>query len=405
MRSTYFFLLLVCIFSAGIYSCEPASKPVTPESLGFSSDSLQAAEVAMQAYIDSGDFAGISTLVMKQGHIIQRANFGYADMEDQLSMTDSTIFRIFSMTKPITAVALMTLYDEGKFQLDDKVADYIPEFGESKVHVEEDGQHKFVDQEPAMTIRHLLTHTSGISYGWTNSYVDSVYRSTGASGWDGVLADKMKILADLPLNFQPGSSYQYGLSIDVAGYLVEVLSGMPLDEYFQTKIFDPLGMDDSGFYVPEEDHGRFSAVYRFDDDGKLVAAGGRFGDAFKTPVTMFSGGGGLVSTVDDYLTFCRMLVNAGELNGARILTPETAKMIMTNQMPEGLEYEEGKGYGLAGSVQLADGEYSWGGAASTSFWIIPEQELIVMAYAQLMPADFGYANHFKKLVDNAVIQE
>ncbi len=305
------------------------------------------------------------------------------------------------MTKPITAVALMTLYDEGKFQLDDKVSEYIPEFEGAQVYNAE--TKSLEPQTEELTIRHLLTHTSGIPYGWDpKAYVDSLYRVRSAGTWDGTIGEKVKILAKIPLKSQPGTTYEYGLGIDVAGYLVEVLSGIPLDEYMKTKIFDPLNMDDTGFYVPEEKHNRLALVYSNMNDS--LTAPQNMNEVFKKPVTLFSGGGGLVSTVDDYLTFCKMLLNGGELNGTRILKEETVQMIMSDQLPQGAKYADNKGYGLAGEVNYETGEYGWAGAASTKFWIDPKNDMIVITAAQLMPGNYSYAGEFKEIVDRAVVK-
>ncbi|MCP4313940.1 MAG: beta-lactamase family protein, partial [Bacteroidetes bacterium] len=340
---------------------------------------------------------------MKDGKIVSREEYGFANLEEQQPFEENSIVRIFSMTKPVTAVALMTLFDEGKFQLDDKVSTYIPEFEDVMVYNPET---KSLDpQENELTIRHLLTHTSGIVYGWGQSYVDSLYRVTGVGGWDSAtIGDKVKILTGLPLKFQPGSAWEYGLSIDVAGYLVEVLSGTPLDEYFKAKIFDPLHMDDTGFYVPEEKHDRFTQVYSLDEDG-VLKPGGFMAEAFKKPAVLFSGGGGLVSTMDDYLAFCRMLLDGGTLNGVRILEESTVKLIMSDQLPATVSYGEGAGHGLAGQVDLESGEYSWGGAASTTFRIDPSTQMIVICYAQLMPSDNSYANAFNDIVKRSLIKE
>jgi CubicO group peptidase (beta-lactamase class C family) len=376
------------------------NKSVTPDSVGLSGDTLRLSTKKMQEYIDNGKLAGISVLVHKNGETVYRGNFGYANLNEKKPMSDSTIFRVFSMTKPITAVALMTLFDEGKFQLDDKVSKYIPEFKGAMVY---NSDTKIPEpQIEEMTIRHLLTHTSGLTYGWDQkAYVDSLYRATGASGWDGTIGEKVKILAALPLKYQPGTKWEYGLSIDVAGYLVEVLSGIPLDVYMKTKIFDPLKMNDTGFFVPEDKHSRFSGMNSIKSDS-LIEASGEMSEAFKKPVTLFSGGGGLVSTLNDYLTFCKMLLNNGELDGVRIITESAAKMIMTNQLPEGIIYAEKKGYGLAGEVNLETGVYGWAGAASTKFWIDPRNKMIAIFGTQLMPADFSYADQFYKIVNGAV---
>ena len=386
-----------------IASCGQGSLTTTPEKVGLSSDTLALASQKMQEYIDKGQLAGISTLVMKDDKIVHREYFGYADIEEQKPVEENSIFRIFSMTKPITAVALMTLFDEGKFELDHKLSRYIPEFADVMVYNPET---KSLDpQENELTIRHLLTHTSGIVYGWGKSYVDSLYRVTGVGDWDSAtIGDKVKIMTDLPLKFQPGSAWEYGLSIDVAGYLVEVLSGIPLDEYFKSKIFDPLHMDDTGFYVPQEKLDRFTQVYSLDTEGNLKT-GGFMAEAFKKPAVLFSGGGGLVSTMDDYLVFCRMLLDGGTLNGVKILEESTVKMIMSNQLPATASYSEGVGHGLAGQVNLESGEYSWAGAASTNFWIDPSTQMIVICYTQLMPSDHSYAYAFNDIVKRALVKE
>lgn len=392
--------LLVLLFLA---SCNNPVSTVTPEDVGLSTEKLELAGAKMQGYIDDAKLAGISALVYKNGEIVYRENVGFADIDTNKPLEDNTIFRIFSMTKPVTAAALMTLYDEGKFELDDKVSEFLPEFEGSQVYNSETKTTE--PQENEMTVRHLLTHTSGIPYGWDQtSYVDSLYRVKGGSGWDGILEEKMKIIADIPLKHQPGTVWDYGLGIDVAGYLIEVLSGMPLDEFFKTRIFDPLKMDDTGFYVPKEKHQRFSALYAIGKDKKLTTNDGMMSEIFKQPVTLFSGGGGLVSTIDDYLRFCRMLLNGGELDGIRILEESTAELIVTNQLPKTAKYRRDVGYGLAGSVDLIDGTYSWAGAASTKFWIDPNNEMIVMAFAQLMPSNYRYADEFKATVDSALIR-
>jgi len=400
-RFVFFFPVLIYLLFIQ-NACNQPNKTVLPEDVGLSSDTLELAGLKMQEYIDKEKLAGISTLIQKDGEIVYRKNFGYADLENQKSLENDAIFRIFSMTKPITAVALMTMYDEGKFKLDDKVSTYIPEFKGTMVYNSE--TKTLEPQIEEMTIRHLLTHTSGIPYGWDQkAYVDSLYRVTGVGGWDGTIGEKVKQLAGLPLKNQPGTKWEYGLSIDVAGYLVEVLSGTPLDVYFKTKIFNPLKMDDTGFYVPEEKHNRLSNVFSV-AGGTLKGAQGRMSEAFKSPVTLFSGGGGLVSTIDDYTRFCQMLLNGGELDGNRILKESTVKMIMSNQLPAGVTYNEKEGYGLAGAVNLTSGEYGWAGAASTKFWINPEKQMIVLTFAQLMPSDYTFADDFKKIVDRAVME-
>jgi len=394
--------LLVCLLLF-LAACN-SNKTFTPESVGVSSDTLELASMRMQEYIDSGKLAGISTIVMKNGKIVQNAYFGFADIEKKQPVEENTLFRIFSMTKPITTVALMTLFDEGKFKLDDKVSTYIPEFEGMLVYTPNDNGFTLEPQVNEMSIRNLLTHTSGIPYGWDQaSYVDSIYRVSGVGSWDSTtIGDKVKMLAKIPLKFQPGAKWEYGLSIDVAGYLVEVLSGMPLDIYFKTKILDPLKMNETSFYVSEDKLNRFAELYHTDSLGKLQA--NKFmGDAFKKPTTLFWGGAGLVSTLNDYARFCSMMLNGGELDEVRILQESTTKLIMSNQLPVGVIYGEDNGYGLGGSVDLKTGEYSWGGAADTKFWIDPAHDMIIVTYTQLMPSDDSYAKDFKDIVLKSLI--
>ena len=396
-----FLFVLFLVFTA----CSSNQKEKNTNSVAIA-DSLAMAENLIQQYIDEGELAGFSALIIKDGEEVMRMTKGYADRENEKPIEKNTIYRIFSMSKPVTAVALMTLYDEGKFDLDDKVSDYIPKYAESKVYSPNENGFTLEAQQNEMTIRHLLTHTSGISYGWNPGYVDSLYRVNNASSWDKKLEDKMLALADMPLNFQPGTQWMYGLSIDVAGYLVEVISGKPFDEYLQENVFGPLKMDDTGFYVPEEKYDRLSSLYNQGEDKMLAPSQELFADIFKQPAIHFSGGGGLVSTIDDYARFCRMLLNKGELDGARILEPETVEMIMSNQLPETASYENGNmGFGLAGAVDFETGEYSWAGAATTNFWINPTDQLIIITATQIMPSNYKYANEFKSIIDNTLTKE
>lgn len=404
MKKIFLFPGLILVLLIAV-SCNQSLKVVTPEKVGMSSDSLALAAKKVNSYVESGELAGMSIMVIKEGKLVQRDNFGYANIEKQIPLEDNTIFRIYSMTKPVTAVALMTLYDEGKFDLDDKVSQYIPEFEHMMVYNSE-ASHFLEFQEQEMSIRNLLTHTSGIPYGWSpNSFVDSCYRANNIMNWDSTIEYMTRQISELPLKYQPGTVWDYGLSIDVAGYLVEVLSGEPLDVFFQTRIFDPLKMEDSGFFCPEEKHSRLSEVFARRREGDLIQATKPESDVFRKPVKAFFGGAGMVSTMDDYARFCQMLLNGGELDGVRILKEETVALIMSDQLPEGVKYgDDDMGYGLAGQVNTTSGEYSWSGAATTSFWIDPSNDLIVLAFAQLMPSDYTAAGEYKKLVTRSIIE-
>jgi CubicO group peptidase (beta-lactamase class C family) len=298
------------------------------------------------------------------------------------------------MTKPITGVALMMLYEEGKFRLSDPVEKYISEWKGMKVAsgygVEAPAT------EPAthpMTIRELMSHTAGLSYGiFSESQVDKMYRDAGVLNPDSTLEDMIDKLAKIPLRQQPGTKWHYSVSVDVQGYLVEVLSGQPFDQFLQQRLFGPLGMKDTAFWVPPEKAARFAQVYNYNPDGSLVAREGFNGTrSYLEPAKFFSGGGGLVSTTTDYMRFCQMLANGGELDGVRILSPTTVKLMASNQLPKSIpQMAPGTGFGLdfavvhdpveAGSYSV--GEYYWGGAAGTWFWIDPVEDLVFVGMIQ-----------------------
>lgn len=381
------------------FSCTHTSKTVS----GLSLDTLEIADQKMQSYVDEGRLPCISTMIIKDGKIAHRKTMGLANIEEGRAVTEDAIFRIYSMSKPVTAVALMMLYDEGKFRLDDPVAVYIPEFENTKVWV--DGRE--VEQEHPFTVRNLLTHTAGFCYGWGVSHVDSLYQKAAPGGALSytTLEEMIHILADIPLKNQPGSVWEYSVSIDVAGYLVEVLSGMPFDEFLRARLFDPLGMDDTGFEVPEKDFGRLAMIYTPDKEtGKLTPVESMT-NGVKQKVTLFSGGGGMVSTIGDYGKFGQMLLNGGELNGVRVLQESTVKLIMSDQMPSTTIYQEGIGYGLGGQVVLETGAYSWSGMASTHFVADPKNHMVVLALTQYIPfMGVPYAAEFQKLVEHAVVE-
>lgn len=396
LPSTFIILLILAVS----FSCKNTSGTVT----GLSMDTLNQADKMMQSHIDKGELSGISVLVNIDGKTVQQRSYGLAHIGEERAMGEDAIFRIYSMSKPITAAALMILFDEGKFQLDDAVAGYIPAFENTKVWI--DGQE--VEQNEAFTVRHLLTHTAGFCYGWDpGAHVDSLYNNATPAGmWGSAsLEDMINLLATIPLKNQPGSKYEYSVSIDVAGYLVEVLSGMPLDQFMQTRIFDPIGMKDTGFDVPEEDFNRLAMIYTKDrESGELVAVEG-LTNGVKKEVTLFSGGGGLVSTMGDYSKFGQMLIRGGEFNGTRILQESTVKMIMSDQMPSTCTYQKDMGYGLGGSIDLETGEYSWGGMASTDFVADPLNKMVTLAFTQYVPfMGVPFSTEYRELVRKALVK-
>jgi CubicO group peptidase (beta-lactamase class C family) len=374
----------------------PALQRATPEEVGMSSERLTRLHAGMQQLVDDGLLAGITTMVARRGRVVDFRTYGYRDIEAGDRMEEDAIFRIYSMSKPITGVALMTLYEEGKFRLSDPVERHIPELADLKV-VRSWGPSGPVleDADHSMTIRELMSHTAGLAYGiGAPGPVDSLYAARGALSRNQTLKDMIDKLSTMPLRHQPGSQWYYSIAVDVQGYLVEVLSGQPFDEFLEERIFGPLRLVDTGFHVPEEDHDRFAQYYGYDEVGKLVArpGGGAVGSRpYLDPTTFFSGGGGLVSTTTDYMRFSQMLLNGGELDGVRILSPTTVALMTRNQMPrENPERAPGVGFGLDFSVALdavgkeyvSEGEYNWGGAAGTWFWIDPVEDLIFVGMIQ-----------------------
>lgn len=399
LRQTIFVLLIILVGS-----CQNDISKL--QSVGISADSLNVATKRLHKYVDEGKLPGTYVKIIKDGKVVYDDKYGFIDIDKKKPIEENSLYRIFSMTKPITAVAIMSLYDQGKLNLDDKVSKYIPEFLDTQVYKELDGKHSFEPQKTPLTIRHLLTHTSGIPYGWESSYTDSIYNVRQHMRKDWTLEEMTKDIATIPLKFQPGTNYNYGLGIDIAGYIVEVVSGEKLNNYFKTVIFDPLKMNDTRFYIPEEKREQLSELYTMDENGKLIIVSDPnmekvFGSA--KPPKLLLGGAGLISTLNDYETFCRMLLNKGELNGKRILSEKAAEMIMTNQYPKEMKTNSQMGHGLSGMVNLDTGEYNWGGAAATSFWINPKDNLILICYTQLFGSPTSYATEFKATLDQAIL--
>ncbi|MFZ9024933.1 MAG: serine hydrolase domain-containing protein, partial [Anaerohalosphaeraceae bacterium] len=329
---------------------------------------------------------------------------GFRDMEHSEPMQTDTVFRIYSMTKPITTVAAMMLWEEGKFKLDDPVYQYIPEFKDLNVYQAT----KETDSGRAMTVRDLMRHTSGLTYGWGAGPVEKMYGQKNVLDNDQPLSVMIDKLSGIPLLFNPGDKWNYSVSTDVLGYVVQQVSGKPLDVFFQERIFEPLEMNDTAFYVFPDKADRFAVNYGPDGNGGLKVVDGNRTSRFLKNPAMFSGGGGLVSTAPDYVRFCRMLVNKGTLDGQQILKKETVEMMSRNQLPEGLRTTWGTGFGLGFSVLLgienaeeAVGEYGWSGMASTYFWILPQEDLAVVALSQIIP----YSNQLADAIKQPIYAE
>jgi CubicO group peptidase (beta-lactamase class C family) len=389
-----------------------APTPASPESAGMSKAALDRVETHLkQRYIDAGRFPGTQLMVYRRGKVVHSTVQGFADLERKVPVKDDTIFRIYSMTKPITSVAFMMLLEEGRVALDEPVHKYIAEWKDLGVFVAGTAPN-FLTRPPArpMQIVDLLRHTSGLTYGLQQrSNVDAAYREEKVADMvpGKTLEDMIADLARIPLEFSPGEAWNYSVSIDVLGYLIGRISGKPFHQFLKERIFDPLGMIDTDFHVPAEKAHRLAACYSNNPPGKMKLYDDPAKSFYLAPPTLYSGGGGLCSTASDYLTFCRALLNGGELGGARLLGPKTVKLMASNHLPGGAYLPElsrsmfseatldGVGFGLGFAVTMdpaktllagsAD-EYYWGGMASTAFWIDPAEELITVFMTQLVPS-------------------
>ena len=375
--------------------------PAAPGSIDFSAERVAALEAAMGDYIRNGQLYGIHTRLAQKGETISDYYAGVRGLESGAPIEQDTIYRIYSMTKPITGVAMMMLWEDGKFELDDPVTKFVPEFEGLQVlaGVNEDGSPILVDLERPPTMSELMSHTSGFAYGLGGADpVNTAFRDKKV-----LEAPDMQTFIDrtasIPLLYQPGETWFYSVGMDIQGHIIEKLSGQTFGDYLQTRLFGPLGMVDTGFYVPDADYDRFSEVYGFDPDtGALVPVPFPSVQFRQETIGFESGGGGLVSTMDDYSRFAQMLVNRGELDGVRVLKPETIDVITKDVMPDGavMSYGgaplPGLGMGLTfGTVEDGDvaetltpeGTYFWGGAASTWFWIDPVNELYFIGMVQI----------------------
>ena len=366
------------------------------ESQGMSSERLAQLRSGMKELVDQGRLAGVVTMVSRHGKVVEFDAAGKRDIAANAPMQKDSIFRIYSMSKPITGVAMMILFEEGKWQLNDPVAKYIPEFAKLKVYSTEANNNVVMkDQAHPVTMRELMSHSGGFTYGFfSNTAVDKLQIDADLLNPNNTLDEFIKRVAKLPLNSQPGSEWHYSISVDIQGYIVQKLSGMPFEEFLEKRIFTPLGMVDTAFYVPKEKLNRFAEFYSYDKDGKLQVVGVKDGlnHDFAAKPALSSGGGGLVSTSTDYMRFCQMLLNGGQLDGARILSPLSVELMRTNVLAPSVPIlAPGAGFGLdfaiytdpvAAGGYYGKGSYWWGGAAGTWFWIDPVNDLIVLGMIQ-----------------------
>ena len=397
---------------------------ITPEEAGFSASRLSRIDTAMQRYVDQKTLAGIVTLVARRGEVVHFEKFGYQDIATSKPMELDTIFRIYSMTKPITSVALMMLFEQGLVRLTDPVTKFIPEFGKVKVLV---GEGELADLEGEITIQDLLRHTAGLSYGGykdTHDPIDKLYDQAHLWRPDITNREAVRRIAELPLAYQPGQAWRYSVATDVVGHVVEVISDMSLGEFFEERIFKPLGMEDTAFTVSPEKVDRFATLYGLTDGQASharplelidVATGG---DYFST--LLESGGAGLVSTAADYARFAQLILNKGDLDGVRLLGPRTVELMTTNHLPPALlpiamgeERMPGFGFGLGFSMMMdvaqsgmmgSVGLHGWGGWASTHFWVDQQEQLIGILMLQYIPSGtYPIRTDFRTLVYQALV--
>ena len=382
---------------------------VSPDQVGLSAERLGRISSWMKGWVDAGKLPGMTVAVMRRGELAFAETYGRADVERNKPMRPDTIVRIYSMTKPLTSVAIMMLYEQGRFQLDDPISKFIPGFANQRVFT--GGSRGKIDTVPAerdINFRDLLTHTSGLTYGMMESNaVDAMYRAKDGVDFqtaDTSLKQVVEKATTLPLIAQPGKAWNYSISTDVLGYLVEIISGQPFEKFLLEKVIKPLGMIDTDFHVPPAKHDRFAANYNV-ADGKLKLIDDPAKSRYLAPRNVNSGGGGLVATAADYLRFCKFMLNKGELDGMRLLGRKTVELMTSNHLKGDMgdmgapKFSEstylGIGFGLGFSVMIdpakaqilgTPGEYAWGGAASTAFWCDPKEDMAVVLLTQLMPS-------------------
>jgi CubicO group peptidase (beta-lactamase class C family) len=419
LRTLSFLLFMVAALTLQAQTITTFSQASTPGDAGFSGERLSRIDNMLDEHVKAQKIPGAVALIIRDGKIVYHKAFGYSDVDKKTELRKDDIFRIASQSKAITSLAAMMLWEEGKFLLDDPVSKYIPEFSNPGVLKNFNREDSSFTTEPAIreiTIRHLLTHSSGIDYAVIGSpEFNAIYAKAGVPSGIGnntdVLADKMKILGRLPLRHQPGERWTYGLNTDVLGYLVEIWSGMSFDQFLKSRIFDPLGMVDTYFYLPASKHRRLVALHSHKNDRVYKMGQGAYDAAVtdypKQKGTYFSGGAGLSSTAEDYAKFLQLFLNKGEFNGTRLLSRKTIELMLTDQLPQ-FDNEFGLGFGLETPANdfrspVSVGSFSWGGAFSTQYWADPNEKLIGVFYTNVFNNPYGHLSEkFKVLTYQAI---
>ncbi|MEK7381151.1 MAG: serine hydrolase domain-containing protein [Gemmatimonadota bacterium] len=416
-------LLVLALAIPTVAVGQEATQPLTatPEMLGFSSDRLARIDSLLNELVTQQKIPGAVVLILREGSVVKHTAYGFRDVGTRVPLQKDDIFRIASQSKAITSLAVMMLWEEGRFGLDDPISRYIPEFAKPSVLTSFNPKDSSYTAEPAgreITIRQLLTHTSGLDYpGIGSEQLRAIYAKAGVPSGIGTngatIGEKMKILARLPLKAKPGQEFTYSLSLDVLGYFVEVISGTPFDRFLRTRIFDPLGMDDSWFYLPPEKAARLVTLH----DGKNGTVEPVMGTVFDgvdpdypaRSGSYFSGGAGLSGSIEDYARFLQFFLNKGELNGVRLLSSKTVELMMAEQIPT-LPVEHGLGFGLETPANdyrspKTVGSFSWGGAFNTTYWADPAEHLVALLYTnQYNPAVPALGDRFTTMTYAAIVR-
>ena len=402
MKKYLFTVLLVGIFGCKSFNIESEPTIYAPESAGFSAIELEKMKENINSFVEDGKIPFVQTAIIKDNKLIHFHSYGYGDIESKIKVNENSIFRIYSMTKPIVSVAVMILVERGIIKLDDKVKNYIADFENLVVF---NDSLDFKKPKADINISDLLSHKSGFGYGWgSNNYIDSIY----AKIWDNKNNEEfVKYLANIPLYFDPKTSWRYGVSTDVLGYLIEVVTGQPLYDFLYENIFDPLQMFDTSFQIPKNKLNRFVSNYRFNENENRLDKVDDWKKTRYQKVTLHSGGGGLISTISDYINFCLMLSNNGSYNGIQVLDPKSISLMTKNQIGSiNYPWDEGVKFGYGFSVvtdqslsELIDsnGSFGWSGAAGTRFTIDPDKKLVLILMTQRMHPWSGVWNVFNDM--------
>lgn len=408
-------VLLLLLTAPAVLTASPVEL-APPESVGLSSTQLERLKDRLQQELDNETTGGIQVLIARRGAVVMHENLGYADVEEQKSITDETLFRIYSMTKPVVGAAMMMLYEEGVFSLDDPLWLHIPEFADLRVYagVDENGEMILEDPDREPTIQDLMRHTAGFTYGmFGETPVDRMYREKQVLQ-EASMQELIDKLATIPLLFQPGERWVYSVSVDIQGYLIEKWTGQELDEFLQERLFDPLGMDQTMDWTPSAKADLLAGIYTHVDGKRTPGRDPAIVTHLQKPA-WFSGGGQLISTAGDYWRFAQMLLNGGEFDGKRYLSRSSVEMMSANRLPGDMEIGiyDGSGFGLNVAVvtktkdvgyPASDGEYFWSGLATTLFWIDPKEDLIAVMMTQYLPFnDLYFRDIIHRMVYPAIL--